>query len=541
MEILEEVFRRLQEHGIRLNPAKCIFFQSGLEFLGHWIDKNGIRPLPQKMDAVMQAKSPTNVTELKSYLGLLNYYAKFLPNLATTLHPLHDLLQKDRPWKWTEACERAFVKSKKQLEDSPLLVHYDLKKSLWLACDASPYGVGAVISHVMENGEEKPIAFASRTLTASEHNYFQIEKEALSIVFGVKKFHSYLYGWRFTLLTDHQPLVTILGPKTGVPPLAAARMQRWSLILAAYQYEIEYRKSAEHANADALSRLVQASLEEQEEEEEVYLISYLEELPVTAQDIAAATGKDPVLARVYDFTLHGWPQVLDDQVLQPYFSRKQELSVDQGCVLWGFRVVIPEKHRVRLLDDWHQEHHGICRMKSLARGYFWWPGLDAAIVERVQQCHVCAAVGKSPPKAPLYPWKWPAKPWERIHIDFFEKGKFNFLIVVDGYSKWLEVIPMGSMTSLKTIEVLHSFARYGIPEEVVSDNGPQLASEEFAQFLKQNGVKFTQVPPYHPASNAVAERSVQTAKMVLTKQVLEGKANSLSLEHRLANFLYFES
>ena len=318
LAILEEVFGRLQEHGIRLNPAKCIFFQSGL--LGHWIDKNDISPLPQKMDAVMQAKSPTNVTELKSYLGLLNYYGKFLPNLATTLHPLHDLLQKDRPWKRTEACERVFVKSKKQLQDSPLLVHYDLKKSLRLACDASPYGVGAVISHVMKNGEEKP--FASRTLTASERNYSQIEKEALSIVFGVKRFHSYLYGRRFTLLTDHQPLVTILGPKTGVPPLAAARMQRWSLMLAAYQYEIEYRKSAEHANADALSRLVQASLEEQEEEEEVYLISYLEELPVTARDIAAATRKDLVLARVYDFTLHGWPQALDDPVLQPFFSRK---------------------------------------------------------------------------------------------------------------------------------------------------------------------------------------------------------------------------
>ena len=119
MAILEEVFRRLQEHGIRLNPAKCIFFQSGLEFLGHWIDKNGIRLLPRKMDAVMRARSPTDVTELKSYLGLLNYYSKLLPNLATTLHPLHDLLQKDRPWKWTEGCERAFVKSKKQLQDSP--------------------------------------------------------------------------------------------------------------------------------------------------------------------------------------------------------------------------------------------------------------------------------------------------------------------------------------------------------------------------------------------------------------------------------------
>ena len=132
------------------------------------------------------------------------------------------------------------------------------------------------------------------------------------------------------MLTDHQLLVTILRPKTGVPPLVAARMHRWSLILAAYQYKIEYRKSAEHAYA--LSRLVQASFEEQEGEEEVYLISYLEDLPVAAQDIAAATRKDPILARLYDFTLHGWPQALDDPVLQPCFSRKQELSVDRGCM-----------------------------------------------------------------------------------------------------------------------------------------------------------------------------------------------------------------
>ena len=209
LQILEEVFGRLQDHGIRLNPAKCIFFQPGFEFLGHWILLNFlIRPLPQKMEAIMEASSPNNVTELKSYLGLLNYHGKFLPNLATILHPLHDRLKKDMPWKWTEACESAFVKSKQQLQDSSLLVHYDLKKPLRLACDASSYGAGAVISHVMEDGTEKPIAFASRTHIFSEQNYSQIEKEALSILFGVKKFHSCLYGRKFTLITDHQPLVS---------------------------------------------------------------------------------------------------------------------------------------------------------------------------------------------------------------------------------------------------------------------------------------------------------------------------------------------
>ena len=253
--------------------------------------------------------------------------------------------------------------------------------------------------------------------------------------------------------------------------------------------------------------------------------------------VASATRKDPVLARLYDSTLHRWPSVVADPVLQPYFSRKHELSVDQGCVLWGLRVVTPEAYRVRLLDDLHQEHHGICRMKSLARGYFWWPGLDSAIGERVSACHVCAAIGKSPPKVPLHPWRWPVKPWERIHIDFFVKDKLNFLIVVDAYSKWLEIIPMSSTTSLKTSEVLRSlFSRYGIPEELVSDNGPQLAAEEFTKFMRQNGIKFTRVPPYHPASNGTAERSVQTAKVALTKQALDGKASTLTLEHRLVNF-----
>ena len=133
------------------------------------------------------------------------------------------------------------MKIKQRLQDSSLLVHYDLKKPRRVACDASSHGAGAVISRVMEDATEKPIAFPSRTLTSSERNYSQIEKEALSIVFGVKKFHSYLYGRKFTLITDHQPLVSIFGSKTGVPPLSAARMQRWSLILAAYQYDIEYR------------------------------------------------------------------------------------------------------------------------------------------------------------------------------------------------------------------------------------------------------------------------------------------------------------
>ena len=178
-----------------------------------------------------------------------------MPGLATILAPLHRLLQKNVRWEWADNCQKAFEACKEGLTSDALLVHYDLNRTLRLACDASSYGLGAVLSHVMEDGQERPIAYASCTLSSSEKNYAQIEREALSIIFGVKKFHQFVYGRKFTLVTDHQPLLTILGSKAAIPPLAAARVQRWAIVLSLYDYQIEYRSSAKHSNCDALSRL----------------------------------------------------------------------------------------------------------------------------------------------------------------------------------------------------------------------------------------------------------------------------------------------
>ena len=209
--------------------------------------------MTEKVKAVVKAPKPKNVTELKSYLGLLNYYSCFISNLSTTLQPLNKLLCKGNKWTWSAKCEEVFEQGKQALVTSPALAHFDPTKPITLACDASPYGVGAVISHVETNGQERLVAFASRSLTKTERGYAQIEREALAIIFGVRKFHQYLYGRMFTLQTDQKPLMTILGPKTGIPILAAARMQRWTLILSAYQYKIEYRQSSKNANADAMS------------------------------------------------------------------------------------------------------------------------------------------------------------------------------------------------------------------------------------------------------------------------------------------------
>ena len=191
---LEEVMERLLRHGVKVKLPKCKFLSPSLEFLGHRIDADGIHTTEVKLKAILQAPAPRNVQELRSFLGLINYYGKFLPNAATVLNPLNHLLHKDVKWKWSKECQASFELAKKTLTSSKVLTHYDPKLPIRLAGDASAYGIGAVISHVSPDGSEHPVAFASRTLTKSERNYAQVEKEALSLIFGVKHFHSYLYG-----------------------------------------------------------------------------------------------------------------------------------------------------------------------------------------------------------------------------------------------------------------------------------------------------------------------------------------------------------
>ena len=215
---VEKVLGRLHSYGIRAKRAKCEFLRPLVEYLGHCVDATGLHTTPSKVEALKEAPQPRNVQELRSFLSLVHYYGKFMPNLATLLNPLNLLLRDERKWVWTEECSRAFKEAKQLLITAPILAHYDATLPIKMAGDASAYGIGAVISHTYPDGTERPISFASRTLSPNEQNYPQIKKEALSLVYGIKKFHAYLYGRKFTLVTDHKPLLTVLGPKNGFPP-----------------------------------------------------------------------------------------------------------------------------------------------------------------------------------------------------------------------------------------------------------------------------------------------------------------------------------
>lgn len=530
---LDATLKRLEDYGLKVRKDKCEFFQQAVEYLGHVIDRTGLHKAPSKVKAIVEAPSPINVSQLRSFLGLLTYYARFVPNLANRLKPLHELLNKVTKWKWTEKCEKAFKDVKLALSKSEALAHFDPKLPIQLACDASPYGVGAVVSHITPSGEERPIAFASRTLSKAESNYAQIEREALSIVFGVKKFHQYLYGRKFTLLTDHRPLTSIFGPHTGIPSMAASRMQRWALLLSAHQYDIKYRKSDQHQNADGLSRLPLPTKHSECTQADIFYFKDVTVSPVTSAQVKKHTRTDPVLSEVVDIVSHGRGGEMTPK-LKPYMVRRNELSVQSGCLLWGYRVIIPSPLQEKVLAELHTGHCGVVRMKEIARSYFWWPGLDAAIEEKAASCADCQKLRNQPQLAPLHPWNWPEEPWQRIHIDFAGPVENHmFLVAVDAHSKWPEVAIMKNTSSEKTIEELRSmFSRYGLPQQLVSDNGPQLVSEEFETFMVENGIQHIKSAPYHPATNGLAERFVQTMK-----HALKSSQGSKSLNRRLNAFL----
>ena len=363
LKTLDHVLGILEKAGLRLNKAKCSFLMTRIEYLGHIIDAEGLHPTNEKVAALKEAPTPTNVTELRSFLGIVNYYGKFLPNLATKLTPLYRLLHRNTKWAWTHEQDKAFQLAKDALQTDAVLAHYDSTKPLLLACDASEYGIGAVLSHILDDGQEKPIAYTSRTLSAVERRYSQLEREGLAIVYAVKKF---LYGRHFTIESDHQPLSFLFSEKKGIPVMASSRIQRWALTLAAYQYNIRYKSGKTLNNADALSRLPRPiTIPDPNTPAELdHLICHLSSTSISAASIKDWTSKDPILSQVLRYVQRGWPDETLGEQFKPYTSRKAELSAMDGYLLWGSRIVIPPPGRELALQELHDTHPGAGKMKG---------------------------------------------------------------------------------------------------------------------------------------------------------------------------------
>ena len=305
--------------------------------MGHRITEEGLRVHPAKVSAISEMQPPTNVNELRRFMGMANYLARFMPHLTDTMQPLHNLLKNDVPYVWSTTQQTSFDAVKVMLAEAPVLAFYNSDKELVLENDASEYGLGSVL---LQDG--KPVAYASRSLSSAERHYAQIEKEMLSVLFGLCKFHHYTYGRDVTVVTDHKPLVAIRAKPLGKAP---KRLQHMLLKSQEYSYQLTYKPGKAIPVADALSRA--PTDDPVTDEVAINNITLTAFIPERLDRIRGATLLDPVLQELGTVIMEGWPndrRRVPDRLL-PYFSYRDELTIQDGIIFRGERIVIPSSLR----------------------------------------------------------------------------------------------------------------------------------------------------------------------------------------------------
>ena len=474
---------------------------------------------------------PDNVSSLKSFLGSVQFYSKFLPNLATVTEPLYKLTRNNTKWSWNKKQEVAFTTLKQMLSTETVLAHFDPSLPIGVSCDASSVGIGAVF-HRFPDESERPITNVSKTLSETQQKYSQIQKEALSIIFALRKFNQYLFARKFILVTDHKPLLALFNPSKATPAFAANRFARWALMLGQYNYTIEYRKTSDHGNADALSRLPTGPYEQfdiEEQEDDVNIISMVKTLssqlkPTDPETVRKETAKDSILTTVIRYTREGWPEQVNVEVGK-FRKVSDSLSVEYGCLLYGARVVIPQKLRESVSNLLHIGHFGIEKIKQLARTEVYRPGIDLDIKEQCEKCTTCAEFQNKPSKMSNHPWMLLENPWVRLHVDHAINfmGK-NWFVIIDAYSKYPCIYPTSSISTKSTMELLEeTFEHFGYPHSLVTDNATNFMAKYFQDWCKERGIAHLTGAPYHPATNGAAERLVQNFKQALRKSTLSSK------------------
>ena len=518
-DALKSVLTALDLHQLRLNTAKCEFGASEITFLGFRVGLNGIRPNPDKVSPIKNAPRPTNLKQVQAFLGAVNYLSIFIPTLADIAEPLRSLTRKDQPFVWHESQETAFQALKEAISDKLSLAIFDPNAPTFVTVDASDIGLGAQLSQ-LQDGHEVPIQFASHTLCDRERNFATNEREALACLWAIERWEKFLLGRPFTLRTDHGALLTLL--QRHSPTRKSAKFARWLERLSPFDYNVEHIKGSDNCIADALSRLPQES-DDQSEAINDYAhsplratIASLTSGPISVESIRQHTESDPLLSKVIEFTQSAWPakKKLDSAFL-PFFHVREDLSVENGCLTRAeHQFVIPASMQKTIICAAHEGHPGIVRMKRQLRLTYWWPGQATQAEQFVKYCLPCqdSAKAHKPTAIPPHAVQVPPTPWHKIGIDIcgpFANAPRNqrfITVAIDYHSGFPEVLLSDEITSTRLIQWLtETFARFGNPAIVVTDNGRQFISHEFETFLRERDILHWRSAVYNPQQNGKVE------------------------------------
>ena len=480
-------FTRCREWNLKLNKQKVSRAQTNVPFMGHLLTSEGLKPDPRKIEAIVAMPEPEDATALKRFLGMVNYLSKFMPHLSEMTEPLRRLGDKDVEWQWMTQHSIAFNTVKKYLTESPVLKYCNVNEEVTIQCDASETGLGAVL---MQKGQ--PVCYASRALTDTETRYAQIEKELLAIVWSCHKFDQYIYGRDIVHVeSDHEPLQAVFKKPIQQSP---KRLQRMRMALQNYSLDIQYKKGRLMFIADALSRAYRLTTEDaQHDNSEVRALREVQHedglsvSPNRLQQFKRVTADDSEMQLLIGAIHKGWPLCRKDcpAKLVPYFDSRSELVEDGGLVYRGERLVVPQSLRADMLKEIHRSHIGIGGCLRRARELLYWPRINAEVKDYVSKCSVCQSYQPEQCREELQQHEMPSRPWSKVGADIFELGPQQFLIMVDYWSNYFEVQELKRITSASVIHALKvQFARHGIPEVLVTDNGTQFSSSEFANFAE---------------------------------------------------------
>ena len=513
-EILEKFLNCARENNIKFKKEKIKLRLSGVKYLGHIFSKKGLEVDHEKVKAIIKMENPKDVKELQRFLGIVNYFCKFIPNWSEKTGILRDLLKEKNAWVWTESHSIAIDKIKECLTNAPVLRFFDSKLPITIQCDSSKDGIGSVL---MQLGQ--PVYFASRSLNDTEKRYCQLEKELLSIVYSVHKFHYFICGQKIIVENDHKPLETIVNKKNICD--TTARIQKMLLKLLRYDLEVKYVKGKHLLVADALSRSYLKDPVEDDLGTVLAVYSINKHLAITDEkrkQFQNETLKDPTLALISKYVKEGWPdkQKANPLVL-PYWSFKDDITECENLLFKDNCLIVPLNLRKYILNLLHKSHQGIATTKQKARSIVFWPHINKEIEDFIQNCEPCLRFKPQNKQETLIFHEIPNNPWEKLAIDIYYFNGCDYLAVKDFYSKWLEIIKLNSKTAneiIKKLKIL--FSTFGYPLTIVADNNP-FNSFDFKSFLKKYDIELITSSPTYSQSNGMAESGVKQAKQLLKK------------------------
>ena len=520
-----------RKNGLVLNKKKLQFKKEEVSFFGHRWNSTGISPDPKKTESILKMQFPPDKETMHSFLGLVNFLNRYTPKLAELCSPLRKLILKDPHYSPGDPEHSAFDTIKAEFKKKIILPYFDRNKETILQTDASKKGFGAVILQ-----EEQPIYYASRALTSAEKNYQNLEREAQAAVWGMEKFHYFLYGRKLILQTDQKPLVSIFRKyMIDVSP----RIQR--ITIRAWQYDFVPQHIPGRINviADSLSRVTPLEFQDSNAEKDILAVNFLQYSSVEERErdeVVRETSKDKELQSLKHYISTGWPAKRSQipVFLHPYWNYRDELTIESGILMKNSKVLIPETLRQKYLIQIHQGHQGIEACRSRAREFVFWVNINNDLKEMVEKCDICQSQQNSTPIVQNYISEVPPHPWHTLGSDLFYFQRIDFLVVVDYFSKFLIVRKIPSSTSSAIIKELGMiFSEFGNPQIFRSDNGPCYSSQEFKFFMQNWLIEHRTSSPHYPQSNGLAESMVKVSKNLIEKAVKQDLPwNRLLLDYR---------